>query len=266
MMTGTFMEISVIFLIVIIHELGHYTVAKWYNWRIRKISLWVFGGVMETDEHGSKPIKQELLIAIAGPLQHIWIYGLLFFCSTYGILPESVIAVALKYNTTILIFNLLPVWPLDGGKMLMLLYSSLLPYRQAHSLTIISSSMFAFISLVIFLLFYPFTLSTILLVGFILWENRLEWKRRYYTFIRFLLKRHRDPLLTKKVRPIVVDHHTPLPHIFGRFRRNCQHTIYVKDNRFSNLVEEKHCLHAYFNLKQYYATAGEVSSARDWRN
>ncbi|WP_272479904.1 M50 family metallopeptidase [Aquibacillus koreensis] len=262
--TGTFMELSIILLIVLIHECGHYFAAKYYEWRIRRINLWIFGGVMETDEHASKPMKQELIVTLAGPLQHIWIYGLLFVCAEYSLLPFAVIDLALKYNTTILLFNLLPIWPLDGGKILLLLYSSFLPYRRALGTMLISSSIICMFTLLLISMNFSFTLSAFLLIGFILWENRLEWKRRYYTFIRFLLKRHVDKPSPKKIRPIVVDPDTSLMRIFSLFRRNYRHRIHVKCNgKQPVLLDEEACLRAYFKLKQYQTTAGEMIGNRD---
>lgn len=257
------MELTIIFIIVVIHELGHYTAAKLMKWRIRRISLWVFGGVMETDEHASKPIKQELMITLAGPLQHVWIHFLILACSSYDILPESVITTGLQYNTTILFFNLLPIWPLDGGKLLQLFLSSILPFRRAHSLMIIVSICFSLISTLIFLIYFPFTLSAIMLAGFILWENRLEWKRRYYIFIRFLLKRHLDNPDLKRTRPIVVRPDTPLMQVFSLFKRTHYHRIHVKDKGvFDELVDERDCLHTYFKLKHYQSRIGELTDYR----
>ncbi|MRH42981.1 stage IV sporulation protein FB [Aquibacillus halophilus] len=259
------MEISVIFAIVIIHEFGHYTMAKIFQWRIRRISLWVFGGVMETDEHGSKPIREELLIALAGPIQHVLIYLVLIGCSNFSLLPASVILLAFQYNTTILSFNMLPIWPLDGGKILFLMYSSIFPYKKAHEWMIISSIGCSVIAALVFLLFYPFTLSTILLVTFILWENRLEWKQRYFVFLRFLLTRHTDNVKKTKVRPIFVGADAPLMNVFSYFRRNYRHDIYIFDSKESEAatIDEQECLNAYFKFKQYQATSGEIVAIRD---
>ncbi|MDL4841661.1 M50 family metallopeptidase [Aquibacillus rhizosphaerae] len=263
--TGTFMELTVIFFIVLVHELGHYSLAHYYKWRIRRINLWVFGGVMETDEHATKPLKQELLITLAGPLQHVWIYGILFICSEYSLLPASVITLGLQFNSTILLFNLLPIWPLDGGKLMLLFFSCLFPYRKAHSLMIICSILFSIVSIFLFLTYFPFTLSAILLIGFIIWENRLEWKQRYYTFIRFLLKRHVEKPDMKKVRPIVVNPDMSLMRIFSLFRRNSNHLIYVRKSNLDQpfLIKEHECLDIYFKWKHYKATAGEITGIRE---
>ncbi|WP_199868522.1 M50 family metallopeptidase [Virgibacillus senegalensis] len=259
-LTGTLAEFLIIFFIVIVHELGHYFAAKRYGWRIRKINLWVFGGVMETEEHSTKPMKEEAWIVAAGPLQHLWIYALLFICTGYSFVPASLIEIGLLYNTTILAFNLLPIWPLDGGKMTFLLLSNFLPYKQAHTMTIVGSIVFSLVAAVSFLLFFPFTLSALMLAAFILWENRLEWKQRYYIFLRFLLKRYLKTTPEKtKIRPLIVNPDTRLLQVFFQFKRGQHHPVYVRQSAgISGLLEEKTCLHAYFKGRQHQLSAGEL--------
>jgi stage IV sporulation protein FB len=262
-LTGTFMEISIIFGIVLIHELGHYLMAKHYKWRVRKIILWVFGGVMDTDEHGGRPIKEELLVVLAGPLQHIWIYGFIFFASVYDIVSSPVLELAFQYNTAILIFNLLPIWPLDGGKICLLWLSILLPYRKAHSLTILCSIVICLTGFILYFIYPSFTLSAVLLIGFLLWENRLEWKQRYYVFIRFLMKRHKNRMNVTRIYPLLVTPDMTIMQIFSLFKRNYRHHIYVK-SQFNGQggLDEQECLDTYFTYKKHTITAGDMLNGK----
>src|SRR5690625_926455 len=123
-LTGTFMELAIILAIVLFHELGHFLFARLFHWRIHSIMLWVSGGVMKTEEHGNKPIHEDALVTIAGPMQHVIIYVGLFVLSTTFVLPESVYGLILYYNMTILIFFLLPLWSLDGVKFFMIFFMS----------------------------------------------------------------------------------------------------------------------------------------------
>ncbi len=259
LLTGTFVELFIILAIVFIHELGHYLMATIFKWRIRSIMLWVFGGVMDTDEHGNRPIHEEMLVTIAGPLQHLFIYGIIFFISAGEFVPSSLIELMFHYNTLILLFNLVPIWPLDGGKFLFLLLSSFIPYRQAyHSVIIIS--LLACISILLLQLFvFPFTLSSFLIILFLLKENRLEWKERYYVFIRFLLKRYQGDSTVKGVRSIVVPHQSSLMDVFAQFHREKRHSIYIQfSENERKSIEENDCLQQFFYERQYNKTIGEL--------
>ncbi|UFT97916.1 M50 family metallopeptidase [Radiobacillus kanasensis] len=259
MVTGTFMELCLIFTIVIVHEFGHYLAAKSFHWRIRKISLWVFGGVMETEEHGNRSIKEELLVVLAGPIQHIWMYGFIGLMAYLNWWSPSVTDTALQYNTTILLFNLMPIWPLDGGKVLQLLSSTIKPYRAAHSLTIVCSVLFCLLFTVVVVSSNALPLSTAMLVIFILWENRLEWKQRNYLLFRFLLKRYSEKPTLRKNSPVLVHGNETLFEIFKQFRRNRHHHIFVKqDGRERNWIDESTCLNAYFAFKQHQAKAKDL--------
>ncbi|MEC5422047.1 M50 family metallopeptidase [Virgibacillus sp. C22-A2] len=258
-LTGTFMELIIILSIVFLHELGHYFMAQRFKWRIRSVMLWVFGGVMDTDEHGNRPIREEVLVTIAGPFQHIIIYILLSFLSNGGVVPASVIELAVYYNTIILVFNLLPIWPLDGGKLLFLGLSALLPYKKAYHAVIIFSMVASLSFLFLQFLFYPFTLSTFLIMIFLFMENKNEWKQRYYVFIRFLLKRYEGNSSIKEVYPIVVTHENSLMDVFSFFRREKKHSIYITfPSSERKFMDESDCLQSYFHGKNYNKTIGEI--------
>lgn len=253
------MELSIILSIVFIHELGHYVMAKIFNWRIKRIMLWVFGGVMDTDEHGNRPLFEEALVIIAGPLQHVLIFFMVKLMAMGNLLPMSVVELILFYNTVILLFNLLPIWPLDGGKLLLIFLSYLLPFQNAYHLTIIFSIISCICLLIYQILFLPFTLSFFLVLLFILMENRTEWKQRYYVFIRFLLNRYEGNTHIKGIKPITVSAHHSLMDIFIQFHRERRHPIYVNlSNDSRKAVDESDCLHYYFSEKKYQQTIGEL--------
>src|SRR5690625_4698610 len=75
--TGYFREIFMIFIIVFIHEMGHAVAASYFQWNIKKIELLPFGGVLEVDDE-NPPFREELIVILAGPLQHIWLIILSF--------------------------------------------------------------------------------------------------------------------------------------------------------------------------------------------
>ncbi|SHF65547.1 M50 family metallopeptidase [Ornithinibacillus halophilus] len=259
-LTGTFVELFIILSIVFIHEFGHFAMAKLFNWRIRSVMLWVFGGVMETDEHGGKPIYQEVLVTIAGPMQHLFIYGFIVFSTVLNILPTSILELIFYYNTVILLFNLLPIWPLDGGKLLFLFLSKFIPFRKAYNFVIISSMVISILLVLGHLLFFKFTLSIFLIFIFLFMENRVGWKQRYYVFLRFLLQRFEGENQVKAVRPIVVTAQTSLMDVFTQFRRDIKHSIYITlPDRERISIDENDCLRSYFYEKELNKTIGELA-------
>src|SRR5690625_2930206 len=211
--TGTFVELLVILSIVLIHELGHYTMAKMFKWRIHSIMLWVFGGVMKTDEHGNRPLFEETLVIIAGPLQHLFIYIVVQMLFLGNILPPSIVEVILFYNQVIFFFNMLPIWPLDGGKLLFIFLCYIKPFQKSYHITILFSAITSILFILLHFLFFSFTLSFFMIMLFLYMENWTEWKQRYYVFIRFLLNRYKGDLPIKKVHPITVPHQSTLMDI-----------------------------------------------------
>src|SRR5690625_2653844 len=111
LLTGTFIQLFIILFIVLIHELGHYLAATYYKWRIDYIMLWVFGGVMKTEESSHRSIKEECIVTLAGPFQHIILFFVLTGLSVCQLLPEPILQQAHYYNGIILMFNLLPIYP-----------------------------------------------------------------------------------------------------------------------------------------------------------
>ncbi|MBP2077449.1 M50 family metallopeptidase [Oceanobacillus polygoni] len=258
-LTGTFLELFIIFALVLFHELGHYIAARMMKWRIRYIVLWVFGGVMDTEEHGNKSMKEEAFVTLAGPYQHLVVYFLCFIIETFQLMPASILELILYYNTIILLFNLIPVWPLDGGKLLLLAVSYFFPYKKAYQFTLIFSMVFITIILVLQLIFLPFTLSAFFIWAFLFMENRSDWKQRSYVFMRFLLRRYEGDATVKGVVPLTVASDSSFLDLFSRFRREKKHPIYIvyaENNRKS--VDEADCLQSYFYEREYNQSVGEA--------
>lgn len=118
---GVFTLAGLIFSIIA-HEVAHAVIAEYYHMPIRSITLFVFGGVAEMKGPPSHP-KGEFYMAVAGPIMSALLA--LFFWAAANLaapLPFAPLSVALHYlgdlNMYIAIFNLLPAFPLDGGRAL----------------------------------------------------------------------------------------------------------------------------------------------------
>jgi Zn-dependent protease len=112
-----------LFASIVLHELAHSVVARRYGLPMRGITLFIFGGVAEMDDH-PPTAKSEGMMAIAGPIASYalaLVFYLLHLAGSGGGLPEALTGV-LGYlafiNLVLATFNLVPGFPLDGGRVL----------------------------------------------------------------------------------------------------------------------------------------------------
>jgi Zn-dependent protease/predicted transcriptional regulator len=106
---------------IVLHELSHSLVARRFNMPITGITLFIFGGVAELGNEPSDA-KSEFLMAVVGPITSM-VLGTLFFAAVAlgGAAPRPMLGVLgyLGYiNWLLALFNLVPAFPLDGGRML----------------------------------------------------------------------------------------------------------------------------------------------------
>jgi Zn-dependent protease/predicted transcriptional regulator len=105
---------------VVFHELSHSVVAMAYKIPVRSITLFVFGGISSIEQEPKRPL-QEFWIAIAGPLSSILLAGVFWLIHSSGVGGDMVAAAAYwlaDINLALGLFNLVPGFPLDGGRVL----------------------------------------------------------------------------------------------------------------------------------------------------
>lgn len=260
-LTGMLTELVIILSIVLWHEFGHFIGAKRFKWRINSIMLWIFGGVMTTDEYGTRPLYEEAIVTIAGPFQHLIIYLVIYLFSTLSFFSPSLINTMIFLNTTILLFNLLPIWPLDGGKLLFICLCSFQPFRVAYQWLIIISIISSLASLIIQMIYFPFTFSAFFIMIFIMIDNWREWKQRHFVFMRFLLHRLMNEFSQKKSENIYVTPDSRLMDILSLFMMDCTHTIYVIfSDKHQKVIEERECLYQFFYNNRTFDPIGQIAS------
>ena len=251
--TGHFKEIIMMFSIVLIHELGHSVAAQYFKWRIRKIELLPFGGVAEVEEYGNRPLKEEFIVIIAGPLQHVWLIGLSFLLLPYQFWTVADHQMFIMHNLMVLTFNLLPIWPLDGGKLLYLFYSIKMPFQKSLEVTLKTSfillCIFTFTSMYLF----PFHLNLWIVLSFLFFTHYFDWRKRSFAYMRFLMERYyrqTDPFI--ETVPVFVPEKLTVQQVLKCFRRGVRHKVILKDPSVApkRIIQEKVVLKAFFEQKK----------------
>ena len=163
-------------LILFIHELGHITLSLIFKWHIKSIILLPLGLLLKFEDNLNKPLIEEFIISISGI-----VFQLIFitFIHNYYLVISSNI---------ILIFNILPIYPLDGSKIINIVLNKITNFKTSYFLTLLLS----FITLIILISISIIYKSLVFVISFIpLLINLIELiTYKDNTFIKFLLERY----------------------------------------------------------------------------
>ncbi len=149
--TGKIFIFIICTLIALIHELGHSFTAEKLGYRLDKIVLMPFGAVITGNIKGLN-VKEQIKVALAGPLVNLYLsigfYALWWlFPLTYTLTNDIV-----DISNQMLIMNLMPVFPLDGGRVLLAIISSFTGEEKAQKINKWISVVFCVAFMVLFVI------------------------------------------------------------------------------------------------------------------
>ena len=187
-LAGYFSNLIVFTSIIIIHELGHIITGLHFKYKLDKVIIYPYGGMTKFNTIINTNINKDILVAISGVIVQSIYFILITILYTKGYIREYIYNLFTIYNKSILLFNILPIIPLDGSKIINLILSKYLYYNLSNKLTIIIS----FITIIIILItrIYEYNYSFIIILG-ILMKNIYDfYKNLEYIYNKFILERY----------------------------------------------------------------------------
>lgn len=157
-------------------------------------------------------ILKELIILISGPIFQIIAYLILInYLNDYSNMIKI-------YHYGILIFNLLPIYPLDGGKILNIILSLKISYKKTYKITILVSYIVLFLLLIINR--NNITLNIVIVGIFLIYKITKEYNNIEYIYQKFLLERYINNYKFKNTKII---------NSINKFYRSSNHLIKIGD-------------------------------------
>ncbi|UFJ39047.1 M50 family metallopeptidase [Brevibacillus humidisoli] len=236
---GYFLETLALFVIVIIHELGHIAAARELGWHIREIQLLPFGGIVAIDEELEADPLDEIVVALAGPFMNVTMVAISFLFWKTGVWSDEWTRFFMTSNWLIAGFNLIPVWPLDGGRIVQALLCYFLAYRVAVLGSLGASCLLA--GLMLGIGFLEQHVQLVIASTYLAILNAKAFVRFPFQFIRFLLGKHAGSVGINRIYPVTVEPNVTLLQAVQCLRKGQYHVFHVSGR---GIVEERRLLHA----------------------
>lgn len=187
---GLGMEVLLVLTAVLLHELAHLLVARGMGVTVQEVELLPFGGQAKIEDFTGLDPEREMMVALAGPACSLMVAGFFYFLTPS--LAGNKAHLFMQINVMMGLFNLLPVLPLDGGRVLRSLLSRRLGYRKA-TYRVAWLGRLAGLLLVgggVYLSLQTWTGMNLLVAGTLLWwYARREGQLLAYSFMRYLVNK-----------------------------------------------------------------------------
>ena len=207
--------------------------ARINHFKVDKIIIYPYGGLTKINDLLNRDICEELLIATAGIIFQYLFYLVIKYLYSLSVIRLYTFNLYTHYNNQMIFFNLLPIYPLDGGKILNLLLSKYISYNKSNIFTIIISIMVIITIVATSILNNSY--SNIMIMFILLTYLYKFFMKRKYLYNRFLLERFLYNIEFPRIKVInnIKNLHKNKTHLI-----NINNT-YIKERNFLSTLFKK---------------------------
>ena len=196
-LAGAYKQVIITAIIIIFHELGHLFWLLKFNVSITSIKIFPFGGIIKTNKLLNFDPKKELLISSAGIINQLLLFIIFFALFKKNIINNYSYEMFKSLNLGIIIFNIMPIYPLDGYNFFKNILYVFFPYLKVNQI-------FLYISILSLILFtmYSFTskINSLFVITFLFVKLINLIKSKKYLENKFLLERNIYDLPYNKIK------------------------------------------------------------------
>ncbi|WP_156900451.1 site-2 protease family protein [Anaerovorax odorimutans] len=204
-----------------LHELVHGKAAKCLGYTPEKISMGLFGGILHVREEFIKP-KHEIIIHLCGPLFNIAVATLFYIITNYYIFMRidfirNLFVSILIANLILGIFNLMPFYPLDGGKIIKLYFAFFLGYGRAEKISRSFSLLFVFLLFILGIYLLQYNLFNIIICALAI--NLYIARRQENSFIFYKVSKDIESgIISNKSKIVVCKENFPAMKVIETYK------------------------------------------------
>ncbi|MFZ7119373.1 MAG: site-2 protease family protein [Eubacteriaceae bacterium] len=252
---GEVKDISLFFIILVVHDFAHYLIAKYYDVKIKKIEIMPFGCEMNIDDTYLDDFKK-IVVYLAGPFSNILFAVILFFFKYFNIYYFSFYNELVFINICIGIINLIPLYPMDGSMILRIILSKLIGHIKASKIIIVITQICGMFLIAITLYSLVFKIYNINygLVGlFLIIQSNKEKENILIIALQNEIYKRKKVLSTDKylrsVR-ICANNNTKVKKMISNFNANTYYIIDVIDSnyKYNTTITEEDIIEGVMNL------------------
>lgn len=243
-LSNNFFNIFNYLLVVFLHELGHSVMASFLGYKLNKITILPFGASLSGKENVFYSTSHEILVAISGPLVNLIL--LILSLAIFWLFPVSYSFLDNFYfaNLITFMFNFLPVYPLDGGRVLYAILKNKMEINKAYKVIKIVGILISSLLFLVFILsaFYKINFTIGLTSVFLLTGVFFEDKSAYYVSNFNFINKQKKLYNAIEANVICVNENTILYKVLkklSKFKYNIIHVVNSKGKVIKILSEEE---------------------------